>query len=286
MPNSTIVRFIRVGAGWLSRWAPGIAARWLERLFLTPRNRPTPAREVAWLGSAWRQELPVHDTRVALYSWGSGPTVLLAHGWAGRAGQLGALAAPLVRRGCRVVAYDAPAHGASAGARTNLVEMARVLAAVAAHVGPVEAVVAHSLGTAACTVALSDGLDTRRVVFVAPPAEPGAYLAQMGRFLGFSEAVVERTRTRIQVKIGRPFSELNTAAVAPRMDLPLLVIHDGEDRLVPVDEGRRVTEAWPGARLQVTEGLGHERILRDEQCVRSIVDFVAADTVEPMERTA
>lgn len=273
--KSTIVRIMSILATSLSRVAPGLAARWLQRLFLTPRNRRAHPREGRWLATARRCDLGTPDGSLAVYTWGAGPTVLLAHGWAGRAGQLGALVEPLVDRGYRVVAFDAPAHGASAGARTNLVQMSRAIASVAEHAGPVEAIVAHSLGTAACAVALGDGLPVERLVFVAPPDRPGVFLGWMGRFLGFSEAVVTRTRERIEAMIGRPFSGLNTVELAPRMGQPLLVLHDEDDRVVPIEQGRAVSAAWPGARLEVTTGLGHDRILRDQRVVEAIVDFVA-----------
>ena len=44
-----------------------------------------------------------------MYSWGSGPTVLLVHGWEGRGSQLSAFAPALVKAGFRVVAVDMPA---------------------------------------------------------------------------------------------------------------------------------------------------------------------------------
>lgn len=274
----TIVRAVRGLALPLSWWAPELAALWLRSLFLTPRARRSPSRERDWLDRAWHRQLSIGDSRVSLYSWGRGPTVLLAHGWAGRAGQLGALVGPLLERGRRVVAYDAPAHGASPGSRTNLLEMAETLVAVANEVGPVEAVVAHSLGSAACAVALSEGLDPSRVVFVAPPAEPSAFLAATGRLFGFTEDVIERARRLIERTIRRPLRDFDTVGLAPSSARPLLVVHDEGDRFVPMSDGRAVAAAWPGARLEVTRGLGHERVLWDEGVVNTIVDFVAQTT--------
>jgi hypothetical protein len=44
-----------------------------------------------------------HARRLPVYSWGSGPTILLAHGWSGRGSQLGAFVEPLVEQGFRLV---------------------------------------------------------------------------------------------------------------------------------------------------------------------------------------
>jgi pimeloyl-ACP methyl ester carboxylesterase len=55
-----------------------------------------------------------------------------------------------------------------------------------------------------------------------------------------------------------------------------LVIHDGGDRKVPFGLGARLAAAWPCARLHVTHGLGHHRILRDEEVIAASVDFLMA----------
>src|SRR5690606_9574208 len=87
---------------------------------------------------------------VVVESWGEGPAVVLVHGWGGWRGQLGAFVAPLVERGRRVVAFDAPGHGEAAPGvfgpgKGTFPEMVEALAAVAEHVGPAEGVVGHSL---------------------------------------------------------------------------------------------------------------------------------------------
>ena len=53
--------------------------------------------------------------------------------------------------------------------------------------------------------------------------------------------------------------------------VPLLVLHDPEDREVPFEEGAEVARRWPGAELRPVAGLGHLRILRDERWVGEAV---------------
>ncbi len=90
-------------------------------------------------------------------SWGSGPTVVLVHGWGSRASRLGALAVALVEAGFRVVAFDAPAHGESTGRFASLPEFARALVDVAEAAGPIHGLVGHSLGGAAVAMAMRQG---------------------------------------------------------------------------------------------------------------------------------
>ena len=57
--------------------------------------------------------------------------------------------------------------------------------------------------------------------------------------------------------------------------LPALVIHDQHDSDVPWQQGEAVASAWPGARFMQTQGLGHQRILRDHEVVQTSVKFLA-----------
>lgn len=273
--KSTTVRILRGVAGVTSRLAPGLAARWLEHLFLTPRNRTRTSTEREWLWRSSTEELvDVHGRSFRLHLWGDGPTVLLVHGWAGRGSQLWRFVEPLVERGYRVATFDAPAHGEDHGGRSSLADLADAIARTVAHLGGIEGIVAHSLGSAATTLAASRGVDVGRLVYVAPPERLPDYLERVARFLGFSEDVTRRTRGRIEQRVGFGFDEIRGTRLGPTLDVPLLVVHDRGDREVPWEEGRDLAGAWPGALLKTTEGLGHHRILADEAVVAFSVAFL------------
>lgn len=268
----------RGAARSLSALAPGLAAIWLERLFLTPRRYQMPEREKAWTAGAEVWRIPFEaDRLMQLYAWGQGPVVLLAHGFSGRGSQMGAYIAPLVARGYRVVTFDAPAHGASGGRQTALPEAAEAIGKVAAHLGPLAAVVAHSNGAAATSVALSQGMDCARVAYISPPEDLNRFLNGVARVLGFTGAVAARTRARVEARYGVGFEALRGAPLAARQDIPALIVHDRADPMVPFADGQRIAEAWPGATLIGTEGLGHARILRDPGVLAAVVAFVAPD---------
>src|SRR3970040_1644726 len=106
---------------------PGLAARWVYRLWLQPIRFPEPQQEKDWRRTS-RPLAVVHRGReLAVYSWGAGSPVLMVHGWNGRGAQLGAFAPVLVQAGYRVVAFDTPAHGRSPGRATNPPEISDAL---------------------------------------------------------------------------------------------------------------------------------------------------------------
>ena len=271
---------MRVAFAALEVAAPAVSARWAEYLwFRLPRR----ARSRRPLEGGSPIAVRVGRGSVRGMAWGTGPTVLLLHGWAGHAGQLVPLVGPLVERGFRVVAFDTPSHGASEpgalGPRSSTaLEFVEALTAVAAAEGPAYAVVAHSLGATATAVALCDGLAAERVVFLAPMASATAYAHDLTVVLGAGERTYRRLVRRIERRAGvalRHFEvpELGRAVAMP----PTLVVHDREDPSTDVADSEAIASAWSesgSARLHVTTGLGHRKILRDPEVIAEVVDFV------------
>ena len=268
---------MRAGGRGLSAWTPALAARLAVRWFLTPLHRPRPAAELALLGAARARPVRLPDgTRIETWRWGRGPVALLVHGWGGRGGQLGALVEPLVARGFAVVTFDAPGHGASPARPVTVPEMAAALSAVAAEHGPVSALITHSAGAVVAARALEEGLAASVAVFLAPAASLLDATARFTAAVGLSPAASAALRARLERRAGLPWAAFDVPALAPARRVPLLVVHDRADREVPCAGAHAIAAAWPGARLVLTEGLGHWRLLRDPEVIAAALDFVAA----------
>lgn len=263
--------------------APDLAGAWAERLFLTP-PRPKDAVLASLDLIDAKSGLLEHKGRaIATWTWGArsreAPAVLLAHGWGGNAAQMRGFVFPLLSAGYRVVAFDQPAHGVSEGKLSGLPDFAEVLAEVAWQAGEgqggVEGVVAHSLGGAATALAIARGLKVQRVVLIGTSLDVGAHARRFARWHGMPERVREAMQAAIEERFGVRWSQLDVATLAPRLAAPALVIHDCEDRAVPWTEAARFAGLWPQARLLLTRGLGHRRILEDESVTRAAADFIA-----------
>lgn len=262
----------------LGRVAPSLAAAWALHLFFTPGGRRRSPRIEAFLASARRFEVTAGGTRVAGWSWGDGPAVYLVHGWAGIGGQLSAFAEPLLASGFRVVTFDAPGHGASAGRRSSILHFAHALREVVAKEGRAHGVIAHSLGAAAVVHALTQGLDVNRAVFVGPTGGPRDWAERFRSHLHVPGHVMALMRARSERWLGASWDEFDIPLLARSQSAPLLVLHDRDDDEVAWSDGAAIAQAWPGARLVTTTGLGHRRILRDAQVVSQAVSFVSGAT--------
>jgi pimeloyl-ACP methyl ester carboxylesterase len=265
----------------LSWIAPRRAEELALDLFSTPRRPGVLAEPDAGL-PAHRFTLPVGGHQVVAWDWGRGPTVILTHGWSGHAGQMAAFVQPLVRAGYHVVAFDHPAHGQSGGKRATYLSLTEALTAIAKRVEPVHAIIAHSLGSTATILAVSRGLSVERVVLVAPPAESPMYARAFGRAIGLPPERIEGMIDRIRVMVGGNLDDLDARRLAARLRAPALIIHDPEDREVPIAHGEAIAAAWPGARLARVSGLGHHRLLRDPAVIETAVAFVRGASAEPV----
>jgi pimeloyl-ACP methyl ester carboxylesterase len=284
--KSTIVRSFAL----LERIAPAAGARWAESLWFTvPNGRGRHDRQ-APPGRPFRVE--VHGRTVAGEVWGEPPAgggpgqpgppaVYLVHGWGGWRWQLDGFVAPLVEAGHRVVAFDAPSHGASdpgpeGPGRSTILELADALAAVVAANGPAHAVVAHSLGATAAAFAIRRGLPVERAAFVAPMADPLPYTRTFAGRLGFGERVRTRLVGRIERRVGLPLSAFDVPAMAGQVATPpLLLVHDRQDAETGWSDSAAIARSWPRSRLVTTGGLGHRRILRAPAVIAEVAGFVA-----------
>ncbi|HZI16659.1 MAG TPA: alpha/beta hydrolase, partial [Myxococcus sp.] len=163
------------------------------------------------------------------------------------------------------------------GRTSSLPELAELVGEVAHATGGPHAVVAHSLGAAATAVALRDGLEVERAVFLSPAADPRWGIQWFGEWLGLPEEVRRGMAARIEARFGITLRELALPNFVPFLKRvpPLHIFHDVGDREVPLSAGEAVARVWPGARLTRTEGLGHHRILYAPQVLEAAVGFIA-----------
>jgi pimeloyl-ACP methyl ester carboxylesterase len=280
--RKTAFRLARTALGLLDAVAPAAAVRLAAQLFVRPqRPGEPPIPEVPSLTNH-RFTVRYDGPDLAVWDWGDGPTVLLTHGWNGSAAQMAHFVLPLVRAGYFVAALDLPGHGWSGGNTADVSQFADALVRLGRRVGPVRAIVGHSLGGTAAALAITRGLKVDRIAVLASPAEMPPYARQFGAALGLRQRSAEAMIARIHRRVGGP-QAIDLLGAAPLQTARMLLLHDPNDREVRFEDSERIARVWPRARVQPVPGSGHVRMLRDADVIRRVVEFVREDAT-PLSR--
>lgn len=258
--------------GLLSRVAPLMAAR--VALWLTRRTRrlrrASPGREVA------RHRMP--DGEVVLHAMPAQPgatRVLLVHGWNSAAADWAPLARTLAAGGMNVFAADLPGHGAARGRSASLPRFVRALERIAREHGPFDVWIGHSMGANAALTAIARGAFARRLVLIGALVRPAWALRGFARGFGLSPTATEAYLRGIEQAESMRLAEVDAERNAGRVQAPTLVVHDADDRVIPLAHGEALAQRLPAARLLRTRGLGHRRVLANDDVARKIADFAA-----------
>ena len=255
---------------WFIPWRVPISERGLQK-------------QAGWLEPARPFTVRTSVGRIAGFTAGDGPVVMLIHGLGERAAALGGFIAPLTDSGFRVVGLDLPGQGNSSGQMTNPIIGATAMREVTEHFGGVHALIAHSLGGHAALWAMNEGLPVERAVLIAPNVD----MTYATEFFQAIFGLPDRSMTGLKRKIERRYGpniwhDLSGEHLARNITPSGLVFHDPEDPQVPFEGSERLVRSWTGSRLIEAPGLGHGTITRDASVIESAVAFIT----EPAHETA
>ena len=215
------------------------------------------------------------------YSGTAKASVMLVHGWTSEASFMSAFADFFRRRNLKVVLPDLPAHGASPGRRTSLIDCARAVLDVAIACGPVRFVVGHSIGGLAALVAgggrppMPRAAPFEAYVLVGMPDRFADVTRAFGSELGLparAQRTFERRLERLAERRIEDFTGCNLLREANR---PALVVHARDDAEVAFADAERIVASSPFAELAPFDDLGHRAILYAPQAVRAAHAFLA-----------
>jgi alpha-beta hydrolase superfamily lysophospholipase len=273
-------RRIRSVLRLLSALSPALAARLAARLFITPRTRRISEQDAQFLASAASRRLSTPHGNVQIYEWpGTGPAVLVLHGWISYAGQLGPMIEGLRAHGLRVVAFDAPAHGRSGGRRADLYSFRDALAAVSASCGPAGAILAHSFGAITAASWLAEdaaAANLRAAVLIGLPRDIGYLFESFTLAMGLRADVIERLRARFRARYGGNPEDYSAPVLAQRIHIPVLLVHGGADEYIPAAHAEEVALQLRDGHIQVIAGLSHSAPLRDPDTIELMAQFISA----------
>lgn len=239
--------------------------------------KPAPrADDEPIFSSAKALDLKYNGEAVSGYAWGEqGPLVLCVHGAFGRGGQFAELIPRLLEAGFRVAVFDAPGYGNSPASFVSTDGICNVMQQIAAKVGPLHAIVAHSMGGKWALHAIQGGVKVDKMVCIANVANSRFMFERYLQMNRVSPEVAAEMEAMIDAVEGPDaWNRYSPLRAVEKLLIPGLVLHGDQDPVIPLSEGEALAAAWGGAKLVKLPGCNHFNILRAGAAYDAVIAFL------------
>ena len=279
--NPLPLRIMRNVYPFLEKTMPRIAFKLAFHLFFMPIKYKAPARELPVIEKSTLFDTKINGKRTQFYSWGTpgNPLAIVVHGWMGRASQFYKLIDTLLDNNYHVVGFDGPAHGASSGRRTNIYEFTDAINFIADKYGPIKCAIGHSFGGITILNTIDMGQKIKNVVLIATPSIASDIITQFEEKINASPETGKRFLKEIKDRYDISFEAMSASEIIKRINTDcLLLVHDENDRDVPIAHSELMKEVKPSAITHFTKGLGHTRILRNDDVISVIAQKINSNS--------
>jgi hypothetical protein len=124
-------------------------------------------------------------------------------------------------------------------------------------------------------MALSEGVNARKVVCLSAACWLSSAVTTIAKLLRLPSETEVELRRLFEIRFGEEVWQRASANLrAAKLSIPGLLFHDCSDRKIPHQESQAIAQVWSGAELILTAGLGHERILQDQQVIQQAIAFI------------
>lgn len=272
-----IPKIILLIAKFLSFFSSKLTTLFAAKLFTTPIKHKVPKREHTMERESIQKTItiPKINKEIVVYEYGkSDKKILLVHGWSGRGTQLVKIADELLKKGFMTISFDAPAHGKSKGNSSIMIEFIASILEIEKQYGPFEFAIGHSLGGMSVLNAIKQNLQVKKAVIIGSGdiiqdiIDDFIYKLQLKPEYGI------KLRNHFETKFGGKMDDYSAYKAAEKIQIPVLIIHDKEDDDVSIKAAYNIHEHLQGSELVITEGLGHRKILGNDDVIIKIIEFL------------
>jgi len=273
-----IPSYIIAIAKFLQFFSLNWATRFAANLFLTPIKFKRPKREMELFEKAEKttQIFPKINKKAVVYTYGEGSKkALLVHGWCGRGTQLVKIATMLQKFDYQIVTFDAPGHGDSPKNKTNMTEFISIILTLEKQFSGFDVAIGHSLGGMAILNACKQGLQLKKVVTIGSGDIIDDIMDEFVSKLQLKPIISPKMKEYYETNFGIVMDNLSAYKAAEKTTCPTLIIHDEDDKDVPVSCAYNIGKHLINSELLITQHLGHRKILGDKNVVLKIENFIS-----------
>ena len=239
--------------------SPRFALKQTRKLLLTPAKSKRPPKQPH---AITHSHISSQIGQLALYRIGTGPKVILTHGWSGSAAQFFPLMEKIAQAGFEAVAFDHFAHGNSDEKRANLPLFIKGLAAVIYELKPqnIACLVSHSMGAVA---ALNQAKHFKHLL-IAPAFNFYNSFEHSILSTGLTRKLFTNLMSEIEQEHQVRFDDLLPEPHLAQTQDTVHIVHDSQDRFAQYQFSAEQAKLYPHVTLTTTEGLGHGRVINSD----------------------
>ncbi len=274
-----VPRYIKNTSKVLQTLNKNMAAAFALKLFETPIKYKMPKREQKMFEVSHKSKLtlPESGKEIVVYENKFGPKkVLLVHGWNGRGTQLVSIAKAFKELNYTIISFDAPGHGKSAKTTANMKHFIEAVFELDKKYNGFDVMIGHSLGGMSVINSLGRGLQTDKAVIIGSGNTTKAITEDFLGTIGMKQKLTPTLINLFERKYNDKMTNYDVADQALKVNVPVLIIHDKNDKDVPFTAAEAISKNLQKNELLITTGLGHRKILGDENVIEKIVQFVTS----------
>lgn len=274
-----VPRYIKNTSKVLQTLNKNMAAAFALKLFETPIKYKMPKREQKMYEVSHKSKLtlPESGKEIVVYEnkFGS-KKVLLVHGWNGRGTQLVSIAKAFKELNYTIISFDAPGHGKSTKTAANMKHFIEAVFELDKKYNGFDVMIGHSLGGMSVINSLGRGLQTDKAVIIGSGNTTKAITEDFLGTIGMKQKLTPILINLFERKYNDKMTNYDVADQALKVNVPVLIIHDKNDKDVPFTAAEAISKNLQNNELLITTGLGHRKILGDEKVIEKIVQFVTS----------
>ncbi len=270
---STIIKIGKI----LQAISPTLTTKYVRYLFQKPMNHKPRRDELPLLEKAQIDYLAIPEIRkkIAVYHWGDGnKKALVVHGWSSRPTQLYKFIQGLLDKGYMVYSFDGPAHGKSSGNKTMMPEYIKTIEKITEIFGPFEVAIGHSMGGISLLNVQSNHHYFNKIAVIGTPDSIRNIFNNFIKLLELKPIIAEKLIKVFEKITGKKIEEFHGSNLAKNIKKPVLIVHDENDAEVPIEDAENNYNHLQNGKILRTKALGHNRILKDDKVVQSVIDFL------------
>lgn len=279
LAQKLVIGYFRASLNLRAVISPDWAAQRAFQLFTTPRTRSKqPLPDV--FKKATRISFVHQGHLIKGFQWNKGAAkrLMVLHGYESSCRKFDHHIAKSIKLGYEVIAFDAPAHGDSEGKSVNVLIYADMIRQAIHNFGQVDSFICHSFGG----IALSLYLETvehdanTKIAFIAPATETTSAIDGFFSFLQLNTSIRKAFDQRIKQMSGQYPEYFSIKRALTNIKATVLWIHDKGDQVTPFKDVQPIIDMQlPNVEFMLTEGLGHNRIYRDNEVKRTLFAFIS-----------